>query len=151
VDGFSATVIGVSWLAALGAGFVLRDRHGAYPWIQVSAAMLCSFLAFNKVYSPQYALWVLPFLALIAVRWGWWVAYWCIDAVLFIGLFRWYHDASDPLAYQAASMGGWAKTVLLALLSFAVLAAPLALRGSGSEPEPSGPKARVRVRSSVRR
>jgi uncharacterized membrane protein len=134
VDAFSGTVIAVSWLGALVLGFALRHRHGGYPWIQVSAAMLFSFLAFNKVYSPQYALWVLPFLALIAVRWGWWVAYWCIDAILFIGLFRWYYDANSALAYQAASFGGWSKTMLLMAAAVAVLFAPLAVRGMTPPP-----------------
>ena len=139
VDAFSGTVIAVSWLAALVAGHVLRHRHGGYPWIQVSAAMLFSFLAFNKVYSPQYALWVLPFLALIAVRWGWWVVYWCIDAILFIGLFRWYHDGNSALAYQAATFGGWSKTMFLMAAAVAVLFAPLALRlATPAPPEPSG-------------
>jgi uncharacterized membrane protein len=138
VDAFSGTVIAVSWLAALVTGYVLRHRYGGYPWIQVSAAMLFSFLAFNKVYSPQYALWVLPFLALIAVRWGWWVVYWGIDAILFIGLFRWYHDADSALAYQAASFGGWAKTMFLAAAAVAVLFAPLAVRVEAIEaPKPS--------------
>jgi uncharacterized membrane protein len=127
VNLFSVTVIGGLWLVALVAGFVLRHRHGGYPWIQVSAAMLFAFLAFNKVYSPQYALWVLPFLALIAVRWGWWVAYWCIDATLFVGLMRWYNDFGSDVAHQAASIGGWTKTAIQALLFFVVLHTPLAM------------------------
>jgi uncharacterized membrane protein len=131
VDRFSVTVIVGGWLTAIVAGFAVRRASEAYPWIQVSAAMLFTFLAFNKVYSPQYALWVLPFLALIAVRWGWWVAYWCIDATLFIGLFQWYANYGNDVARQAAYIGGWSKTVLLALLSVVVLLTPLALRDNG--------------------
>jgi len=137
VDGFSIVAIGLCWAGALALGWVLRGAHGAYPWIQVSAAMLFTFLAFNKVYSPQYALWALPFLALIALRWGWWVAFWCIDAVLFIGLFRWYATSSD-LMRQAASIGAWGKTILYLLLSVVVLVTPLAVRersAGRNEPE----------------
>jgi uncharacterized membrane protein len=135
VNRFSAAVIAAAWVTALVAGFLLRHRHGGYPWLQVSAAMLFSFLAFNKVYSPQYALWVLPFLAMIAVRWGWWVAFWVLDPILFIGLFQWYATGSD-LMKQAASIGAWGKTVLLVLLSVVVLVTPLALR---RDPEPAEP------------
>jgi hypothetical protein len=143
VDQFSATVIGGAWLAALLAGYLLRGLHGGrYPWIQVSAAMLLSFLAFNKVYSPQYALWVLPFLALIAVRWGWWLAFWVLDAILFLGLFRWW-ATGDDLMWQAASIGVWGKSVLFVLLSFVVLVTPLAARPAAAEPadqaEPAEP------------
>lgn len=148
VDRLSAAVIAVCWLLALALGFLLRHRHGSYPWIQVSAAMLFSFLAFNKVYSPQYFLWVLPFLALIALRWGWWVGYWGVDVMLFVGLMRWYHDSGDSLAQQAASMGGWIKSVLLMLLFFAVLVTPLAIR---DRPGVAGPRSRIARGSGPRR
>jgi uncharacterized membrane protein len=127
VDRFSAGMILIGWVLAVMVGFLRWPVLGSYPWVQVSAAMLFVFLAFNKVYSPQYALWVLPFLALVALRWGWWVAFWCVDVTLFVGLLRWY-ATGDDLARQAASIGGWGKSVLLLLLSFAVLHSPLALR-----------------------
>ena len=139
VNRFSATVIAALWLVALVAGFVLRHRHAGYPWIQVSAAMLASFLAFNKVYSPQYALWVLPFLALIAVRWGWWLSFWFLDALLFISLFQWYATGSD-LMKQWASLGAWGKSVFLMLLFIVVLVTPLALRREAESSEPAEPE-----------
>jgi len=88
---------------------------------------------------------VLPFLAFIAVRWGWWLAYWWIDAILFIGLFRWYHDQSSALAYQAATFGAWSKTMFLALAAIAVMFTPLAIRdlsppASVARPSRVGPK-----------
>ncbi|WP_344131412.1 hypothetical protein [Luedemannella flava] len=128
VDRFSVAVIAIGWLVALVAGwFVARRTGGAYPWVQVGTAMLCVFLAFNKVYSPQYFMWVLPLLALVRVRWGWWVAGWCIDAVLFIGIIRLFDDGGDSLARQAASIGSWGKSLLLMLLFFVVLGARLAV------------------------
>jgi hypothetical protein len=145
VDRFSSVAIGVSWVVALVLGAVWRPgpagplaRAGRYPWLQVSAAMLFSFLAFNKVYSPQYFLWVLPLLALVAVRWGWWLSCWLIHAVLYVGLMRWYHDGSD-LARQAASLGVWTKTALLLLLFFVVLRTPLALAPTDAGPTPADP------------
>ena len=70
VDRWSFALIALSWLAALVAGWRLAGRTGRYPWLQVSAAMLCSFLLFNKVYSPQYVLWLLPFFVLLRIRWA---------------------------------------------------------------------------------
>ena len=64
----------VSTLAALLLACVLgwlrfgRDR--GYPWLPVCAAMVCGYLLFNKVHSPQFALWLLPFFVLLRVRRG---------------------------------------------------------------------------------
>lgn len=125
VDRLSTGLILAGWLAAL----LLGRRWGGpgrYPWLQVGAAMLAVFLALNKVYSPQYALWILPFLVLVRVRWGWWVALWAVDATLFLGLLSWYADTGDALARQATEIGVWGKSVLYLLLAVALLRAPAA-------------------------
>ena len=134
------------------AGWVLARRTGDYPWLQVSAAMLCAFLLFNKVYSPQYVLWLLPFFVLLRVRWGWWASYLAVDVLLYVGLFRWYYDITQGgdygLAKQAAVLGVWGKAVLLALLYVVFLLSSPSIRpgpSSGSEPPParastSGPR-----------
>lgn len=136
------TLIGLAWLVALGVGW-WRSADAPYPWIQVGAAMLCAFLVLNKVHSPQYILWLLPFFALIRVRWGWWVAYWALDALLFVGLDEWYGTGSD-LARQATIIGVWGRAVMLALLYVAFLAAPLGVKAyssSGSGASSSTPPA----------
>jgi Glycosyltransferase family 87 len=125
------TLIGLCWFAALAAGGWLAARRGGdYPWVQVSAAMLCAFLLFNKVHSPQYLLWLLPFFVLVRVRWGWWVAYFAADLALFLGLFRWYYDITRGgdfgVAKQAAIVGVWGRAVLLGLLYVVFLVSPVA-------------------------
>src|SRR5581483_7900564 len=75
-----------TWVVALAVGWWRRGAE--YPWLPVTGCMVFAFLVLNKVHSPQYVLWVLPFLALVRVRWGWWVAYWIFDAALFFGLDR---------------------------------------------------------------
>ena len=65
-----------------------RMRSGdAYPFVQVSAAILCAFLLWSKVQSPQYALWVLPFFVLLNVRARWWIAYTLVDIVIYFSVF----------------------------------------------------------------
>ncbi len=64
---------------ALAAGFASRcgwagagtDARGVYPWIGVSASMLCAFVLLHKVHSPQYTLWLLPFLVLLGSPGRW--------------------------------------------------------------------------------
>jgi hypothetical protein len=153
VDHWSFALIALSWLAAVGAGWWLAARTGRYPWLQVSAAMLCSFLLFNKVYSPQYVLWLLPFFVLLRVRWGWWASYLAVDVLLYVGLFRWYYDITQGgdygLAKQAAVLGVWGKAVLLALLYVAFLVSSPSIR-SGPAParvSTSGPRSSAQSRT----
>lgn len=42
-------------------------REGVFPFLQCSAAMVLLFIVTSKDNSPQYVLWVLPFLALVDV------------------------------------------------------------------------------------
>ncbi len=50
----------------------IRRRSGRYPVMECSAAALAMFVVLNKVSSPQYLLWVVPFLALVPTRRIWW-------------------------------------------------------------------------------
>jgi uncharacterized membrane protein len=148
-------LIGLAWLVALAAGWWrARPRPSwaatpaptpapvpaGYPWLGVGAAMLCAFLLFNKVHSPQYTLWLLPFFVLLRVRWGWWVAYLALDVTLYTGLYRWYYDITQGgdqgVAKQAAIVGVWGKAVMLGLLYVVFLSSRLAFQ---PEPAPSGP------------
>ncbi|MGB9377686.1 MAG: glycosyltransferase 87 family protein [Mycobacteriales bacterium] len=131
----------VAFAGAVGYGVVRARRlDEPYPFLQVCAAMLCAYLLINKVHSPQYALWLLPFFVLVRVRLGWWVAYMALDATLYVGLFRWFYDLSRGqdfgLAKQALVIGVWGRAVMLVLLFVVFLRAQ-----SAAEPEPRAPLA----------
>lgn len=149
VNRWSAALVVSSWALALIVGWSRAQRTGRYPWLQVGAALLCAFLLFNKVHSPQYVLWLLPFFVLLRVRWGWWVSYLALDLLLYVGLFRWYYDITQGgdfgVAKQAAVLGVWGKAVLLALLyvvfllSASVVRDPSTVRELSSSGPPSSP------------
>ncbi|WP_407649696.1 glycosyltransferase family 87 protein [Goodfellowiella coeruleoviolacea] len=122
----------------------LRYRHtGSYPWIQVSAAMLCGFLLLHKVHSPQYTLWLVPMLVLLRVRMGWVIAYFVADLAMGIGIFRWYWAIEyggatgiyDSFSAQAVMIGVWGRAALLVGLFFAFLTA----RSTVTDPPPPVP------------
>jgi uncharacterized membrane protein len=126
-------LIGVAFLVALGVGCWRARREDAYPFIQVCGAMLLAFVLLGKVFSPQYALWILPFFALVRVRWGWWAAYVVLDVVLYFGLFRWFYDFAYRnidfgLPKQALIVGVWGRAAVVALLYVVFLASKSALR-----------------------
>jgi uncharacterized membrane protein len=128
-------VIPVLLLLALAVAVVdgvLRSRSGEeFPLVQVCGAVLVAFLLLNKVSSPQYTLWLLPFLALLRVHVAWWVAFTVADALVYVGVFRWFHalvSGTDPsLSAAVLETGVWAKCLLLlALFPVLLRAAPAA-------------------------
>ncbi|MEP6696662.1 MAG: glycosyltransferase 87 family protein [Pseudonocardiales bacterium] len=130
----SPVLIATAFLVALGYGWVRARREDRYPFLGVCGAMLVAYLLLNKVHSPQYALWLLPFLVLLRVRWGWWAAYLTFDALLYVGLFRWFYDLSRGVDFglpkQALILGVWGRAAMLVLL-FVVF-----LRADAAVPEP---------------
>ena len=121
----------VSLLAAVAYGLVRARREGVFPFLQVCGAALVAFLLWNKVSSPQYTLWVLPFFALLRVRWGWWAAYFVTDVLVYVGVFRWFHHlvggTDATFAERMLTVGVWTKSALLVLLFVVFLRAKDAL------------------------
>lgn len=126
----AATAAGM--LAVLVAGAVIaRRRNSAYPWLQVCAAILCAYLLLNKVHSPQYTLWLLPFFVLLRIRSGWIIAYYLADIAMYVGFFRWQylivtHQPSGIFVNwpaQALMIGVWGRAALLVCLAIAFLGA----------------------------
>jgi uncharacterized membrane protein len=106
---------------ACGYGWRRARREGAFPFVQVCAAVLAVFMVTNKAHSPQYALWLLPFFCLLRLRWGWWAAYMVFDLLMYVGLFRWYYALSTPAPdygrpYEALVLGVWGRAAMLVLL-----------------------------------
>jgi hypothetical protein len=121
----------ISFVVACAIGWVRYQKEGTYPWVPVSAAMLCGFLLLHKVHSPQYTLWLVPMFVLLRVRWGWIVAYFAADLAMGIGIFRWLYEVFygkhsgifDGLEAQAVMVGVWGRAALLIGLFCAFLTA----------------------------
>jgi uncharacterized membrane protein len=128
----------LSLLAAVGYGAWRARREHVFPFLQVCAAALVAFLLWNKVSSPQYTLWVLPFFALLRVRIGWWVAYGVTDLLVYVGVFRWFHHlvggTDGTLAERMLTVGVWTKSALLVVLFVVFLRADDALVDEPAQP-----------------
>src|SRR5664279_3654607 len=111
-------------LLACVLGWLRFGRDRGYPWLPVCAAMVCGYLLFNKVHSPQFALWLLPFFVLLRIRPGWICAYFVADAAIGIGFFRTQYlinsglpsDSYDALSPQLVLIGVWGRVALLVAL-----------------------------------
>lgn len=131
VGWLSPTLVLTAFAVAVAVGLWQWHREGSYPWVGVSAAMLCGFVLLHKVHSPQYTLWILPFFALLAVPWRWVLAYLAVDVVMGVGIFRWFYTLKtggtgidDGLAAQAVAVGVWGRAALLVVLFVVFLTVP---------------------------
>jgi hypothetical protein len=132
----SPVLVLASFGLALWAGWRRCQDGGPFPWVGVSGAMLCGFLLFHKVHSPQYTLWLIPFLVLLEVPWPAVPAYLMADAAIGIGVFRYFYalgsGATSDLAENVVQFGVWGRAILLVFFFFAfVRAAP-----RGQRPQP---------------
>ncbi|SES48389.1 glycosyltransferase family 87 protein [Actinokineospora terrae] len=127
----SLVLVFASFAVACIIGWLRFQREGTYPWIAVSAAMLCGFLLLHKVHSPQYTLWLVPMFVLLNLRWGWIAAYCVADLAMGIGIFLWFAQiaAKQPsgiyegFAAQAVMIGVWGRAALLVGMFVAFLSA----------------------------
>ncbi|MFT3901312.1 MAG: hypothetical protein QM728_13850 [Gordonia sp. (in: high G+C Gram-positive bacteria)] len=134
----SPLLIAVSFVLAVWLGWRVyrpdKVTMGIYPWIGVCGAMLAGFMVFHKVHSPQYTLWILPFFALLKIRWPVIVAYLVADLALDLTIFRLFgiinNPAHPPMKWWViggVNLGVWVHAALLIYLIFAfVKAAPRA-------------------------
>jgi hypothetical protein len=81
---FAAFALGAAAIVAVG-----WRRHGAQPWL-LFTPVLAWFLLTNKVYSPQFDLWLYPFLVLTSYR-LWPLAWFAIgDIAAYFAEFWWF-------------------------------------------------------------
>ncbi|MFD4294696.1 hypothetical protein ACFWQG_15915 [Rhodococcus sp. NPDC058532] len=113
----SPLLIVAAFALAVWIGWRRYRRDGSYPWLAVSAAMLCGFLLLHKVHSPQYTLWLIPFFVLLRVPWTLVGAYLLADLCLGVGVFRYFAalgSGADASTEEAIVLAGvWGRAALL--------------------------------------
>jgi uncharacterized membrane protein len=77
-------LIGASWLAI--GGLVLGARRRP-RLAQVAFLIVASFLIFNKVWSQQFVLWLLPLVVLARPRWGAFLAWQAAELCYFVAFY----------------------------------------------------------------
>lgn len=136
---WSPTLVVASFLLAAAIGWLRYRRGGTYPWIGVSAAMVCGFLLLHKVHSPQFALWLLPFFVLLRVPWPLVVGYLAANLALGVGVFRFFYDLSSGIDPSGGSelatlVGVWGQAVGLVVLYVVFLFSPPRFAAPSAKP-----------------
>ncbi|MGK8502427.1 hypothetical protein [Nocardia asiatica] len=121
----SPVLVLVAFALAMWLGWKRYLTTGVFPWVGVSGAMLCGFLLFHKVHSPQYTLWLVPFLVLLEVPWWLIGSYLVADAAIGVGVFRYFYSMgsgkSVELMENIVQFGVWGRASLLIVLFFVFL------------------------------
>jgi uncharacterized membrane protein len=131
-----ATLVGIGGAAA--AGWALGRRRGSYPLVPACVTVLIAYMLLNKVFSPQYILWLLPLLVLAGLRARIILAYLVIDVVMFWSIAAVLHTRELGLN---DAMGVWTGVLLLSTLSRLVYLAWVAgvpFRREGRSAAPRG-------------
>ena len=84
----AALALGLGWLTVLAA------RRRLDP-IAVAAAAIAIFLLANKVYSPTYDLWLVPFFVLLPIRRRIWLAFCAVDLAVYVFVFGYFHGLTS--------------------------------------------------------
>jgi len=96
-------------------------RERARPYALAFGAMLI-FLLTAKVYSPQFALWLLPFFALVRIPWYGFAAFIVTDAAVWFSISAWFLSqplvsAGDPdLRFLLLEIAVWTRYAALLFL-----------------------------------
>jgi uncharacterized membrane protein len=116
----ATTVIGAAVLVALWTGFA-RGRAEPERLARYAAACVCTFVAFGKVLSPQYLIWLVPLVALVRGRRG-------VAAVALLGAALLTTQVWFPARYwDYVGRFDWAWAVLARNLLLVALVAVLSL------------------------
>lgn len=79
------------FLASIAAVWAIKARrHPDFPRWTLGLPLLVAFLLTNKVYSPQYGLWLLPWFALALPRLWTFLAFSLTDVAVFVTRFTWF-------------------------------------------------------------
>lgn len=76
----------LAMVVGLGVVGLLAIRNRVSP-IAAAAAITTVFILSNKIFSPQYTLWVVPFFVLLPIARKWWALLVASDALMYLPLF----------------------------------------------------------------
>jgi hypothetical protein len=109
----------------------------------VGLGVVVAFLITSKVYSPQYALWSVPMLAMLDVRHRYVFAYFGAELAVLVSGFRWFivFNEPDPGWKGVLEAAVWFRAAVLVVLFWQAARALRLLPAGGAEAGAGAPAA----------
>lgn len=146
----AAVNLGTGLAIAAGCGVIVVAtvrRTDAGRWHHAVLPLVAWFLLANKVWSPQFSLWLLPLFALTFPGWRWVLAFGAADVAVTVARFRYLAGfVDDPVA----GAGAWSSTpfdVALVVRAVVLVGAVWVAWRSATAPEGITPRGRALVAS----
>lgn len=130
----SAVLLAVGVVAIMA---VTTRRTGADRWHHAVLPLLAWFLLVNKVWSPQFSLWLLPLFALTFPGWRWVLAFGAADVAVTLTRFRHLGNFVDDPVAQAGAWGSTPFDVALVVRALVLAAAVAVAWHRATRPAPS--------------
>jgi uncharacterized membrane protein len=139
------SVVAFAGLAAL-LWLARRRRDPDFPRWSFAFPLLVAFLLTNKVYSPQYGLWLLPWFVLALPDLRLFAAFEVADVAVFVTRFSWFGrlsaEGGDPAfaGFAGVPIGGFELAVVLRAAILVLCLAAWVLRSTDApSPLPAAP------------
>jgi uncharacterized membrane protein len=123
-----------------------RRRDREFPRWTFGFPLLVAFLLTNKVYSPQYGLWLLPWFALALPDLRLFAAFEAADVAVFVTRFTWFGrlaaDSGDPAfaGFDGVPIGAFQIAVVLRAAILIMCVVAWVLRSRDDVPASDGPR-----------
>lgn len=118
----TASVVLMIVLCAGIAGLALTARHRP-RFAQLAFLVVAAFILTNKVYSPQYVLWLIPLAALARPRWRDFLVWQACEVMYFLGIWLYLAYTTSGDKHQGLPQEGYQVAIALHLLGTLYLCA----------------------------
>ncbi|WP_406735152.1 glycosyltransferase 87 family protein [Streptomyces sp. NBC_01108] len=107
--------------AAIGALTLMAPRRPRFA--QLAFLVVAAFILVNKVYSPQYVLWLIPLAALARPRWRDFLIWQACEVMYFLGIWMYLAYTTSGDKHQGLPVEGYQLAIILHLLGTLYLCA----------------------------
>ncbi|MET8680401.1 glycosyltransferase 87 family protein [Streptomyces sp. NPDC004647] len=123
LDGANAWATALTLLLCAGIGALALYAPRRPRFAQLAFLVIAVFILVNKVYSPQYVLWLIPLAALARPRWRDFLIWQTCEVMYFIGIWMYLAYTSSGDKHQGLPPEGYQFAILLHLLGTLYLCA----------------------------